>query len=59
MLAAGLSRGLSADSAAFFTFGEWMDYIIQWNRLHDPNRIKEAEKKPNVRMATQKDFDNF
>lgn len=55
-MAAGLSRGLTLDSAAFLTCGEWFDYIVAWNDLHDPEEHKDTQ---NVREATQRDFDNF
>jgi hypothetical protein len=57
-MAAGLSRGLTLDAAAFLTCGEWFDYIIAWNEINLP---QEDEQDPagSVRMATQRDFDNF
>lgn len=56
-MAAGLSRGLTLDAAALLTKGEWIDYIIAWNELNLPKQ--EEEPAEGVRMATQRDFDNF
>lgn len=40
------------------TLGMWVDYIIEWNNIHD--RSDKSGKNQNAgRKATQKDFDAF
>ena len=60
ILAAGIDRGLRKQDADTMTIGMWIDYIIEWNNVH--NRKKETDKngKPvEKRRASQADFDNF
>ena len=54
MLVAGLSRGLSMQDMEYMTLGAWIDYIIEWNNIHDPKDKEESD-----RVATQADFDAF
>jgi hypothetical protein len=39
------------------TVGEFVDFIIEWNRMNDPDQ--EEENKPTRRKATQADIDAF
>ena len=57
-MAAGLSRGLTLDAAAFLTCGEWFDYIIAWNDINLP-KDREQDPEGGTRIATQRDFDAF
>lgn len=42
------------DDSERMTIGMWVDYIIEWNKLHAPKDKDEEERK-----ATQSDFDLF
>jgi hypothetical protein len=59
VLAAGISRGLTIDAANTMTLGMWVDYIIEWNNLHESKDKKDDKDGDTVRMATQRDFDKF
>jgi hypothetical protein len=40
--------------------GQVVDYVIQWNIVHDTNDDeKEKKNKPKIRKATQADWDAF
>lgn len=43
------------------TIGMWVDYIIEWNKLHEDKRPidKKTGNKVEVHRATQADFDAF
>ena len=42
------------------TIGMWVDYIIEWNNIHNRKEEKDKNGKPvTKRKATQADFDNF
>ena len=41
------------------TLGMWVDYIIEWNKLHNNSENTKVEKKEEIRRATQADFDMF
>ncbi len=55
ILAAGIDRGLRMEDTERMTVGMWIDYIVEWNELHD----RKDEKKEETRKATQADFDRF
>lgn len=58
ILAAGTARGLRMQDTENMTLGMWVDYIIEWNNIHD--RSDKSGKNQNAgRKATQKDFDAF
>jgi len=61
MLAAGISRGLSMQDTEVMTMGMWVDYIIEWNKLHEDKRPidKKTGDKVEIHRATQADFDAF
>ena len=62
VLVAGLSRGLRMQDTEYMTFGMWVDYIIEWNKMNDRFNRQVRDKKGNpvtVRRATQADFDRF
>ena len=41
------------------TMGMALDYISEYLDMKDPNKQKERQNKPKIRMATQADFDRF
>lgn len=60
ILAAGVDRGLSKQDADTMTIGMWIDYIIEWNNVHNRNEEKDKNGEPvTKRKATQADFDSF
>lgn len=60
ILAAGIDRGLRKQDADTMTIGMWIDYIIEWNNIHNRKEEKDKNGKPvKKRRASQADFDNF
>ena len=61
MFASAVSCGMDYSMIQDMTAGNLVDYILSWNELHglSPKDKKAENKEPTVRMATQKDFDNF
>lgn len=63
MLVAGITRGLQAHDIEHMTLGMWVDYIIEWNEMHEEARkdMPDNGKKPQNKnkKATQVDFDAF
>jgi hypothetical protein len=60
ILAAGIDRGLRKQDADTMTIGMWIDYIIEWNNIHNRNEEKDKNGKSiKKRKATQTDFNNF
>lgn len=42
------------------TIGMWIDYIIEWNDIHNRKEEKDKNGKPvKKRKATQADFNRF
>lgn len=39
--------------------GQVVDYVIEWNRVHDQGDDEKEKKKPKVRKATQADWNAF
>lgn len=58
---AGADRGLTVDAMKEMEIGQVVDYVEEYNRIHDPDR-KGGRGKDNtvtVRQATQADWDSF
>lgn len=58
ILIAGQDRGLNYQAITEMEVGQVVDYVIEWNRVHETDEEKE-KKKPKVRKATQADWDAF
>ena len=60
ILIAGQDRGLNFQAIQDMEVGQVVDYVIQWNIVHDTNDDeKEKKNKPKIRKATQADWDAF
>ena len=57
---AGVDRGLTVDAIKEMELGQLVDYVTEYNRMHDygPSGSKK-EDKPKRRKATQADWDAF
>lgn len=53
VLASGIRRGLTLSDTKELTFGTWLDFI------HESNRLMGISKSETVREATQADIDNL
>lgn len=58
---AGAERGLSVDAMKDMEIGQVVDYVEEYNRMHDTGNGKGEKKQEEVirRKATQQDWDNF
>ena len=56
---AGVDRGLTVDAIKEMELGHVVDFVIEYNDMHDPERVKKEQKKQNIRKATQADWDAF
>ena len=41
------------------TLGQIVDYVLDWNDMHDEEKAEKKEKKRQTREATQTDWDAF
>lgn len=55
MYQSGLACGMSFEMISNMTAGNLVDYVISYTDFHKPSK----EKKSQVRLATQADFDSF
>lgn len=58
---AGVDRGLTVDAIREMELGHLVDYVTEYNRMHDykdPGE-KPGKEKPKRRKATQADWDAF
>ncbi len=57
---AGVDRGLTVDAIKEMELGQLVDYVTEYNRMHDYETSgSKKEDKPKRRMATQADWDAF
>lgn len=48
------------DAAKDMTLGMWIDYIVEWNALHESKEETDEKGQKNTkRYANQSDFDRF
>ena len=62
MTIAGADRGLTVDAMQDMEIGQIVDYVEEYNRIHDPDRNKKKGKEDEPverRVATQADWDAF
>lgn len=55
LIAAALSRGLNLSDLDSMTIGGVIDFVITYNN----SQLEQKDKKDNIRMATQEDFNKF
>ena len=60
---AGIDRGLSLDAIERMELGQLIDFILEYNKMHDidtdPTGGKSGKDAPKRRKATQADIDAF
>lgn len=58
---AGVDRGLTTDAVKEMELGQLVDYVTEYNHMHDyeESGTKPEKSKPKRRMATQADWDAF
>ena len=57
---AGADRGLTVDAMQDMEIGQIVDYVEEYNRMHDPDENKDKKSEPVIRReATQADWDAF
>ncbi len=58
---AGVDRGLTVDAIKEMELGHLVDYVMEYNRMHDYKDpgSEPGKEKPKRRKATQADWDNF
>ena len=57
---AGVDRGLTVDAIKEMELGQLVDYVTEYNRMHDyKDPGSKKEDKPKRRKATQADWDSF
>lgn len=57
---AGADRGLTVDAMMDMEIGQIVDYVEEYNRMHDNSSGKKKEKEEDTRrVATQADWDAF
>lgn len=55
------ARGMTVSDMDKFTVGQCVDFVVEWNNLHQPDDKpgKRGKEAPVRRRATQEDYDNF
>ncbi len=56
---AGVDRGLTVDAIKEMEIGHIVDFIIEYNDIHDPDKQEKRQAQANTRKATQADWDAF